>query len=104
MQLYYRTRGAHVIRPVKQLAGFKRISLKPGETKKILFTLKTSQLGYYNEDMRFVVEPVKMDLMIGTSADKILYEKELLLTGKTVEIMGRRSYSCQTEVSEVIVS
>ena len=54
--------------------------------------------------MRFVVEPVKMDLMIGTSADKILYEKELLLTGKTVEIMGRRSYSCQTEVSEVIVS
>lgn len=104
VQLYYRTRGAHVIRPVKQLAGFKRISLKPGETKKILFTLKTSQLGYYNEDMRFVVEPVKMDLMIGTSADKILYEKELLLTGKTVEIMGRRSYSCQTEVSEVIVS
>ena len=104
VQLYYRTRGAHVIRPVKQLAGFKRVSLKPGETKKILFTLKTSQLGYYNEDMRFVVEPVKMDLMIGTSADKILYEKELLLTGKTVEIMGRRSYSCQTEVSEVIVS
>ena len=98
VQLYYHTVGAHVIRPVKQLAGFKRVSLKKGEKKHVSFELKTSQLGYYNEDMEFVIEPVKLELMLGTSAHDIVYNTEVQLTGDKVELMGKRSYTCDVKV------
>ena len=68
VQLYYHTKKAHVVRPVKQLAGFVRVHLEAGEEKQVKFLLQTSQLGYYNEDMEFVVEPTRMDVMVGTSA------------------------------------
>ena len=57
LQLYYHFSGAHVIRPCMQLVGFVRVSLAPGESKQVAFTLQAAQLGYYNEEMAFVVEP-----------------------------------------------
>lgn len=94
VQLYYHTKKARVIRPVKQLAGFKRISLKPGEEKQLEFTLNCAQLGYYNEDMEFVVEPTLMDVMVGTSAHDIIFTKEITITGEPNNVMGKRSYTC----------
>ncbi|WP_215699013.1 glycoside hydrolase family 3 N-terminal domain-containing protein [Clostridium sp. MCC353] len=101
VQLYYHTKKAHVVRPVKQLAGFKKVSLEPGEKKRVTFRLKTSQLGYYNEEMEFVVEPTVMDIMIGTSAHQIAYTGEITLTGEKVNVMGRRSYTCEADVSAI---
>ena len=89
------------MRPVKQLAGFKRVSLEPGEKKRVTFRLKTSQLGYYNEDMEFVVEPTTMDLMVGTSAHRIDYTEEIALTGEKKDVMGKRSYTCAAVIEEV---
>lgn len=100
VQLYYRTKKAHVVRPVKQLAGFKRVSLEPGEKKRVTFMLKTSQLGYYNEEMEFVVEPTVMDIMIGTSSHRIEYNEEITLIGDKVNVMGKRSYTCEAVVSD----
>lgn len=98
VQLYYHTKKAHVIRPVKQLAGFKRISLAAGEEKTVTFTLDTAQLGYYNEDMEFVVEPTRMDVMIGTSAHDIAFCEEVTLTGEKVNVMGKRVYTCRADI------
>lgn len=98
VQLYYRTKKAHVVRPVKQLAGFVRVHLEPGEEKQVEFTLHTSQLGYYNEDMEFAVEPTRMDVMVGTSAHDIAFTAEVALTGPKVDVMGRRSYTCGVQV------
>lgn len=98
IQLYYHTKKAHVVRPVKQLAGFKRIELAAGEERKVTFLLDTAQLGYYNEDMEFVVEPTAMDVMIGTSAHDIHFCKEVVLTGEKTDVMGRRAYCCKVNV------
>ncbi len=98
VQLYYHTKKAHVIRPVKQLAGFKRLTLAPGETKTVTFRLNTAQLGYYNEFMDFVVEPTVMDIMLGTSAHDISFTQEVRLTGEPVNIMGKRVYTCPVSV------
>lgn len=98
VQLYYHTKKAHVVRPVKQLAGFVRVSLEAGEEKQVEFTLPTSQLGYYNEDMEFVVEPTKMDVMLGTSAHDIAFTEEVELIGAKVPVMGRRTYTCDVQV------
>lgn len=98
IQLYYHTVGAHVIRPVMQLAGFKRLTLEPGEAKTVEFTVPCSLFAYYNEDMEFVTEPVKVEIMLGTSAHKIDFCQDVQLTGERVNVMGQRAYG-----SEVVV-
>ena len=98
VQLYQAFHGAHVVRPNKQLAGFKRVHLNPGETKQLIFRLDTAQLGYYDEDMEFVVEPGKLDIMVGTSSEDLPLRDTVALTGKKVNVMGRRVYTCPVEV------
>lgn len=100
VQLYYHTKKVRVVRPVKQLAGFVRVSLEAGEEKQVKFTLPTSQLGYYNEDMEFVVEPARMDVMVGTSAHDIAFTAEVKLEGGKVNVMGRRTYTCGVKVDQ----
>lgn len=98
VQLYYHFRNAHVIRPVMQLVGFKRVTLESGEKKKIHFSLKTAQLGYYNEEMEFVVELGKADIFLGTSSVDLPFCKEIVLTGKKNPVMGKRIYTCPVTV------
>ncbi len=98
VQLYQAFSGAHVVRPNKQLFAFKRVKLNPGESKQIKFTLKMSQLGFYNEDMEFVVEPGKLDIMVGTSSDNLPLSDEVSIVGNKVNVLGKRTYTCETEV------
>ncbi|MCR4952381.1 MAG: glycoside hydrolase family 3 C-terminal domain-containing protein, partial [Solobacterium sp.] len=98
VQLYQHFFGAHVTRPVMALAGFRKVELEPGEKKTVKFTLKLAQLGYYNEDMEFVVEPGELTLMAGDASDRIAERKTVEITGEKVNVLGRRSYICETEV------
>lgn len=98
VQLYTHFMDAHVTRPNKSLSGFKRVELNTGEEKTVSFTLDTAQLGYYNENMNFVVEPGELEIMVGTSAHALPLKDSVWLTGKTVNVMGKRTYSCAAEV------
>jgi beta-xylosidase len=64
-QLYVRQDVSSVTRPVKELRGFRRISLNPGETKAVEFTLGPSELSFLNRDMHRVVEPGTFTIMVG---------------------------------------
>lgn len=97
VQLYQAFQGAHVVRPNKQLAGFKRVHLNPGETKQLTFYLDTKQLGYYDEEMEFVVEPGQLDLMVGTSSADLPLRETIRLTGTKTNVMGRRAYTCKVD-------
>jgi beta-glucosidase len=68
VQLYIRDVAASVTRPVKELKGFQRITLRAGETRRIEFTLTPELLGFYNREMQFVVEPGEFQVMVGTSS------------------------------------
>ena len=68
IQLYIRDVAASVTRPVKELKGFERITLKPAEKRRVQFTLAPEQLGLYNRDMRFVVEPGEFKVFVGTNS------------------------------------
>ncbi len=57
VQLYIRDLVASVTRPVKELKGFKKISLKPAQKKTVSFTITNEQLSFYNQDMKFITEP-----------------------------------------------
>jgi fibronectin type III domain protein/glycosyl hydrolase family 3 len=68
VQLYLRDVVSSVTRPVKELKGFERVSLKPGETKTITFTLGHDALGFWKTAKEFVVEPGKFDVTVGGSS------------------------------------
>jgi len=72
VQLYIRDIAASMTRPVKELKGFKRISLKPGETQRIEFTLGPEHLGFYNREMKYVVEAGEFKVMVGSSSEDVI--------------------------------
>lgn len=69
VQLYIHERTTPVITPVKELRGFKRITLNPGETKTVEFELKPDDLQLLNEHMEWQVVPGTYDVMIGSSSE-----------------------------------
>ena len=71
VQLYIHKRISSVSRPVKELKGFKRITLKPGETKTVSFILGREELAFYDAEMNFTVEPGIYEVMIGSSSEDI---------------------------------
>ena len=68
VQLYIRDVAASVTRPVRELKGFQRVTLPPGTKRRLEFNLGPEQLGFYNREMRFVVEPGEFKVMVGNSS------------------------------------
>lgn len=72
VQLYVRDDVASVTRPVKQLRGFQRVALEPGESKTVTFALGFEDLALYDLDMKRVVEPGTFTVFAGGSSDTVL--------------------------------
>ncbi|MGL5317685.1 MAG: beta-glucosidase BglX [Bacteroidales bacterium] len=68
VQLYIRDLVGSLTRPVKELKGFQRVTLKPGETKEVVFTLPVIDLAYWNIDMTNIVEDGQFQLWINTDS------------------------------------
>ena len=75
VQLYLRDLVASVSRPVKELKGFQRVSLRPGETKQVEFVIGAEQLGFWNRELRFVVEPGAFQVMVGSNSEATIETK-----------------------------
>lgn len=68
VQMYIRDCVSSVTRPVKELKGFKKLWLKPGETKTVSIPITKKSLAFYDIRMNYVVEPGEFDIMIGNSS------------------------------------
>ncbi|WKX27537.1 beta-glucosidase BglX [Tatumella ptyseos] len=68
VQLYLHDPVASISRPVKELKAFQKIQLQPGESKTVTFALSKNDLGFWNQQMKWVVEPGEFDVMIGTDS------------------------------------
>ena len=68
VQMYIRDRVSSVTRPVKELKGFKKIWLKPGETKTVSIDIMPESLAFYDIEMKYRVEPGEFDIMVGSSS------------------------------------
>jgi len=71
VQLYIRDVAASVTRPVMELRGFQRIALQPGAKRRVEFVLGSEQLGFYNRDLKFVVEPGEFKIMVGANSQDV---------------------------------
>jgi len=75
VQLYIRDLVGSVTRPVKELKGFQKITLKKGETKTVIFKLSVEDLKFYNYELDFVAEPGDFEVFVGTSSVSNLKSK-----------------------------
>ncbi len=82
VQLYTHDPFASVTRPVKELKGFKRITLNPGEKKTLSFTLGKEELSFLDKSLRPTVEPGKIEVMIGSSSDDIKVRSSFDVTSR----------------------
>jgi beta-glucosidase len=68
VQLYIRDEISSVSRPIKELKGFERVSIKPGETRTVTFSIGAEELRFYNREMKRVVEPGGFKIMVGPNS------------------------------------
>lgn len=71
VQLYIRDRVGSVTRPVKELKGFQKVTLQPGESKEVSFTITPEDLKFYNFDLKYVWEPGEFDIFVGASSAEV---------------------------------
>jgi beta-glucosidase len=81
VQMYIRDRVSSVTRPIKELKGFKKVFLQPGETKTVTLDITPDSLAFYDINMKFVVEPGEFEIMVGNSSrDRDLQKVTLKVT------------------------
>ncbi len=68
VQMYIRDKVSSVTRPVKELKGFQRITLAPGETKTVSLEIAPEHLAFYDIDMKYAVEPGEFEILVGNSS------------------------------------
>lgn len=71
VQLYTRDLVGSSTRPVKELKGFQKVSLKPGKSKEVSFTISENDLRFYNSDLKYVAEPGDFKLFIGSNSHDV---------------------------------
>ncbi len=94
VQLYLRDEKASMTRPVKELQGFARVSLAPGEKKKVVFTVSPSQTAFLDEEMRWKIEKGEIKVQAGASSEDIRLEDAFSISGDLwIEGRERRFYA-----------
>jgi beta-glucosidase len=99
VQLYLRDEQASVSRPVKELRGFARVPLEPGQRRTVTFRLAAEQLAFTGVDGRLLVEPGRFRVMVGTSSAELPCQATFEVTGQTVEVAARTRYFTDVRIS-----
>jgi beta-glucosidase len=95
VQLYVRHHDTSVPHPIKEVKGFRRVTLQPGECKTVIFTLHTHQLGYYDETIRYVVRPGLVEVMVGSSSQDLPLAGTLEIIGEQIEVGAGKVFFSQ---------
>ncbi len=102
VQLYvsYKPLNCSITRPVKELKGFKRVHLLPGELKHLTFTLYAQQLAFYQEDLSYAINPGEVELLIGSSSENIFLNGKFKITGKIPKVIQKKIFFSDVSVSK----
>ncbi|MCX7217850.1 MAG: glycoside hydrolase family 3 C-terminal domain-containing protein [Burkholderiales bacterium] len=81
-QLYIRDEVASMVRPLKELKGFQKVKLEPGEQRRLSFVLDKDKLAFHNSALEWVAEAGDFQIMIGAASDDIRLHDKIAVTGK----------------------
>ncbi len=82
VQVYIRDKFSSVTRPIKELKGFTKVSLRSGQTKTVSLDITSESLAFYDVDMNYVVEPGDFEIMVGNSSRDLDLQKLVLTVTK----------------------
>jgi beta-glucosidase len=99
VQLYICDEYASIPRPVKELKGFCRITLDPGESRRLTFHLPVDLLAYYDENLELVVEAGLIKVMIGSSSEDIRLQGGFEISGAAKMQVKERLFDCPVTLS-----
>lgn len=97
VQLYTRQSVAPP-RPLKELKGFKRLSLLPGECKTVTFTLNVNQLSVYDEELLAMVHPGRVEVMVGNSSDSLPLQGAFDIVGAAADVRNQKVFFSNVEI------
>jgi beta-xylosidase len=100
VQLYLHDVVASVTRPVKQLTGFARVGLEPGQSKRVRFVVHADRTAFTGRDLARIVEPGEFEVFAGTSAEDLPCRGVIRLTGATRRVGHDRRLTTPVEISE----
>ena len=92
VQLYLRDCEASVTRPVLQLCGFQRVTLGPAEERRVTFRVAAEQFAFTGVDGRLVLEPGRIELMVGRSAADIISRTSVEVAGPATTLPRRQRF------------
>ncbi|RPJ20464.1 MAG: beta-glucosidase, partial [Chloroflexi bacterium] len=98
VQLYVRDEFASMPRPVKELKGYMRLTLQPGEACTVIFHLPANQLAFYDADLSLILEPGKIDVMLGSSSEDIRLSGSFEIKGAKKMAVKARVLVCPVSV------
>jgi beta-glucosidase len=98
VQLYIRDEIASLPRPIKELKGFIRVRLSPGESKSITFHLPVNLLAFYDATLNLVLEAGKIKVMLGGSSDDIRLTGEFEVSGPESMPVQERVFYCPVDI------
>jgi len=98
VQLYTSDEYAEFPRPVKELRGFVRLHLLPGEKNSIRFNLPINMLAYYGEGLKLVLEPGTVKILVGSSSEDIRLQAAFEVRGESKQIVKDRVLDCPVTV------
>lgn len=93
VQVYVRDKVATQVRPLQELKAFQRVTLSPGETATLTFTLPVEMFNFTRRDGKRIIEPGEFELQVGASSADIREAVNVLVTGETRELAGNGACS-----------
>ncbi len=98
LQLYTHQITASSPRPLRELRGFQRLMLQPGETRKVTFRLPLDQLAFHDRDLQLHLEPGEVEALVGASSADIRLSGVFEITGPAKMSVQKRVYRCPVVV------
>ena len=100
VQLYLRDVYASMTRPVKELAGFARVKLEPGETKEVSFTLDPSQTAFLDEEMEWKIEKGEIEVQVGASSEDIRLKDSFRISADRYISSRDRAFAAEARIHQ----
>ena len=98
VQLYFRDEFASITRPERELKGFEKVSLEPGEVKRVNFHISMDLVALYNRDMELLVEPGEFSVLIGSSSTDIRLTGKFEVIGPERKIKSNRTFFSKSSI------
>jgi beta-glucosidase len=102
VQLYTRDPSASLTRPVLELKAFSRVSVPAGEARRVVFTVPVRQLGFYDRNLRYVVEPGEIEVHVGTSAVALTHAGSFEIVTHDGAVEVEQSFASRVVVTDTV--